>query len=73
MKIVSSFSHPPAILNLYDFLLRNTEEDILKTVSVFFFKWKSMSSVGLDLIYFNCMNKNCWNIIQNIFVFRLEF
>jgi len=53
MKILSSFTHPQVVANLYDFfLLLNTKEDILKNdwnygivdfFSIFFFLlWKSM-------------------------------
>jgi len=53
MKILSSFTHPQVVANLYDFfLLLNTKEDILKNdlnygivdfFCIFFFLlWKSM-------------------------------
>ncbi len=32
MKILSSFTHPQVVPNLYEFVLPNTKEDILKKV-----------------------------------------
>jgi len=52
MKILSSFTHPQVVANLYEFLLLNTKEDILKNdwdfgtinlhSSFIFLLWKSM-------------------------------